>query len=974
MRLTTCPPQPALEQLVLRQLPDDQAGALKQHILECAGCLERIRALAPGLDTQSGAPRNETRNDAARPGLAIEEWIKQVGARRPASDEEAATLSPGQAPRCDINPGLTAFLAPPTERGDLGWLGGYRILEVLGRGGMGVVFRAEDTRLKRTVALKVMLPTLTGDANLGKRFLREAQAMAAVEHDHIVRIYQVGEDRGVPFLAMEFLKGEPLSERLKRDRQLPVPEVLRIGQEIAQGLAAAHATGLIHRDIKPANIWLEQRTPPRVKVLDFGLARAAGQDTHLTRQGAIVGTPGYMAPEQAQCASVDHRADLFSLGAVLYQLCCGKQAFQGPDMVSTLMMVAMHQPQPPGKLNTKVPEALSDLVMRLLEKDPARRPASASEVAAALGAQQGELVRNKAPASQKTEVIPSTESDTIAQISRVHVAPGPKRRRWPWLVAWLALLGLVAAAAALVTIRTPQGDYVLETDDPDFAFQVNNGQVTLEDRKTNRKYNLKAVPKDKAKGEYELEVSEADGLTFKTKTLTIKRGETVALKAWVERKTEPAAVPLAAKIDGAWLKHVATLPAEDQVRAVTAKLQALNPKYDGIMGSAMEAGAVTSLTLCTDNVTDISPLRALTSLAILKLEGSGPGKGRLADLSPLRGLKLAVLAIDLTAVSDLSPLKGMPLTTLNCQTTKVSDLSPLSGMKLTSLDLFSTPVRDLSPLSGMPLSVLNCGSTTVESLSPLKGMPLTELYCFSNKVSDLTPLKDMQLTVLVIEDCRVSSLAPIAGMPLRRLSIYGTGVSDLGPLKGMRLTELNCAQSQVIDLAPLKGMPLNVLFCDRNAISDLSPLKGLPLRELRCHSTKVADLSPLEGMTLTHLDLYDTPVANVAPIKGMALAYLNVGATSVADLSPLKGMPLKELYCFNSKVSDISALQNMKLVRLNCSGAQVTDLSPLRGMPLESLICDFRPERDAQILRSITTLQKINDKPAKEFWKDVYEK
>ena len=152
---------------------------------------------------------------------------------------------------------LTDFLAPAQAAEELGRLGKYRILKILGHGGMGVVYMAEDPKLKRMVAIKAMLPTLAASGSAAERFTREAQAMAAVEHDHIVRIYQVDEDRGIPFMAMEFLKGEPLDERLKRDGKLPLPEVLRVGREIARALDFAHNRGLIHRDIKPGNIWLE---------------------------------------------------------------------------------------------------------------------------------------------------------------------------------------------------------------------------------------------------------------------------------------------------------------------------------------------------------------------------------------------------------------------------------------------------------------------------------------------------------------------------------------------------------------------------------------------------------------------------------------------------------------------------------------------------------------------------------------------
>ena len=162
---------------------------------------------------------------------------------------------------------LVDFLSPPQAPDELGRLGPYRILTILGAGGMGVVYKAEDPQLKRLVALKVMLPGLGASANARKRFLREAQAAAAIKHDHIVSIYQVGEDRGIPYLAMEFLKGESLDERLKREKILPLAETLRIGRDMAEGMAAAHEEGLIHRDIKPANVWLENRVRPQGEAL-----------------------------------------------------------------------------------------------------------------------------------------------------------------------------------------------------------------------------------------------------------------------------------------------------------------------------------------------------------------------------------------------------------------------------------------------------------------------------------------------------------------------------------------------------------------------------------------------------------------------------------------------------------------------------------------------------------------------------------
>jgi WD40 repeat protein/serine/threonine protein kinase len=291
---------------------------------------------------------------------------------------------------------LYSFLAPAKKPDELGRLGPYRVLKVLGAGGMGVVFQAEDPALQRMVALKAMLPALAASPKAKARFLREARAAAAIEHDHIVPIHRVGEDRGVPFLAMQFLQGEPLDERLGHEspegagQPLPLPEILHLGRETAEGLQAAHEKGLIHRDIKPANIWLE-KPRGRVKILDFGLARASDENEQITNPGAIMGTPSYMAPEQARGGKVDFRCDLFSLGCVLYQMATGSRPFQGDDAISTLMAVATEAPKAPRERNPRIPPALSDLIMHLLAKSPDDRPAGARVVAQELRTlEQGE--------------------------------------------------------------------------------------------------------------------------------------------------------------------------------------------------------------------------------------------------------------------------------------------------------------------------------------------------------------------------------------------------------------------------------------------------------------------------------------------------------------------------------------------------------------------------------------------------------
>ncbi|MGL4551606.1 MAG: serine/threonine-protein kinase [Gemmataceae bacterium] len=272
----------------------------------------------------------------------------------------------------------TLILSPPQRPDEIGRLAGYRVLGVIGSGGMGVVFRAEDPRLEREVALKAMLPALAAHATARQRFLREARAAAALQHDRIVTIYEVGEDRGVPFLAMPFLRGETLEARIGRDAPVADGEIRRIGRELAEGLAAVHDRGLVHRDIKPGNVWLEGEAG-RVKVLDFGLARARG-DSQLTQDGSIVGSPAFMAPEQAKRQPTDARADLFSFGVVLYLMASGRLPFEGDDALSTLFAVTTADPAAlPG-----VAPDLAALIVRLLAKDPADRPQTARVAMAAL--------------------------------------------------------------------------------------------------------------------------------------------------------------------------------------------------------------------------------------------------------------------------------------------------------------------------------------------------------------------------------------------------------------------------------------------------------------------------------------------------------------------------------------------------------------------------------------------------------------
>ncbi len=270
------------------------------------------------------------------------------------------------------------FLGAARHPEMLGRIGRYDIERLIGAGGMGVVLKGFDTELHRVVAIKVMLPQLATSAAARRRFAREAQAAAAVVHEHVIPIYNVETDGDLPYLVMQFVPGHSLQTRVDEQGPLAVKEVLRIARQAASGLAAAHAQGVVHRDVKPANILLEESVD-RVLLSDFGLARTVDDGT-LTRTGTLAGTPHYMSPEQAVGQNVGPQSDLFSLGSVIYFMCTGRPPYRGDSPMAVLNRICHEPHRPLDEVNPDVPIELADLVDRLLAKEPAHRFAAASEV------------------------------------------------------------------------------------------------------------------------------------------------------------------------------------------------------------------------------------------------------------------------------------------------------------------------------------------------------------------------------------------------------------------------------------------------------------------------------------------------------------------------------------------------------------------------------------------------------------------
>ncbi|MGE3803621.1 MAG: transporter substrate-binding protein [Gemmataceae bacterium] len=375
-----CPQLHDLEMLVDGSTNATEASQLTQHVRTCPQCLQTVYGM--------------------KDGNTLIEKLRSVAPIDPTVEGQMNTLVQEGKPRAPLIASggggdfrtdilLKRLLDLPQGEGELGRLKHYRVISILGAGGMGVVFKAEDTSLERTVAIKVLQTDLLEDDQARQRFVREARGMAAIRNDNVANVFEVGEQNGVPYFVMEFLEGETLEDSLLKSRKLELNEVLRIGREVAEGLAAAHEQGFIHRDIKPANVWLDRRTG-HAKILDFGLARQLGSGSAkgLTSTGTIMGTPNYMAPEQARGDAVDTRCDLFSLGCMLYHMCSGVLPFDGPSTMAILTALAVDQPEALERLDPKLPVDLIELVNQLLEKKRENRPASARVVAEALRAME----------------------------------------------------------------------------------------------------------------------------------------------------------------------------------------------------------------------------------------------------------------------------------------------------------------------------------------------------------------------------------------------------------------------------------------------------------------------------------------------------------------------------------------------------------------------------------------------------------
>lgn len=689
-----CPSAEELERSITGDLPADRAEVLAQHLETCESC---ARKLAGTPTPNSVAQPIQDSPDVTQP-MELSILMRRLLQMRqtpiePPTDNSFAKMSGSGSANHPIND--YPFLKPARGTGEIGWLGSYRVLRLLGQGGMGIVFEAEDQQLHRHVALKVMRPELAEDANVRARFLAEARAMAAVVHENVVKIYQIGQAGDVPYLAMEFLTGESLARRLRHGPAIPLADVIRIGNEIAVGLAAAHQQGLIHRDIKPDNVFLEaveQRgdqphtreahTGLRVKLLDFGLAFSVAGQGVADEHGIVLGTPAFMSPEQALGKTVDERSDLFSLGCVLYRMVTGKLPFEGSTPVEILQarvkQSAMSaQLQAPG-----VPQPLAQLIDELLAANPARRPASVQIVA-----------------DELAKLLPKPAQLTSGQK----------------VVAAAVALTAVVATLILGTLNSNPQNSTTPSSAP-----ANNSAAA----------NDSSTPADSSSTPVTTEPQRAE-----------------LDPAWLDRVRQLEPTAQIAEVVAELQRRNPGYDGKYEENHAAEFVRRIHFHSDYVADiSPIRAFPELHTLFCAGSSEGKGILEDLSPVKGMRLGHIDCGWTKIRDLEPLRGMRLTGVQASLTQISDLKPLEGMPLKELQIGGTKVADLSVLGPMSLRLLSCWGTPVRDLEPIRGCPtLLTLELSNSQVTDLSPLRGCPIKHLTCELDGVKDWSVLGELPL-------------------------------------------------------------------------------------------------------------------------------------------------------------------------------------------------------------------------------------
>lgn len=928
--------------------------------------LERLFAVYAAIDnTESGQAANQT-TDSDLP-------VREVALT------QTSLIVPGQA-----SPG---FAANPIEER---MLGSYRLLEKIGEGGMGVVYKARHQKLKKVVAIKLLPQHLTSDLGLTARFQREMESVGALDHPHIVRAMDAGEVEGTHFLVMEFVDGDDLAKVVKERGPLPVEEACAVIEQATAALQHAHDHGLVHRDIKPSNLmWTRDK---KVKVLDLGLARCQleaqlAADSELSESGLALGTLDYMSPEQARNSKgVDRRADIYSLGCTLYFLLTGQPLYARRGRVEKLF--AHRDDAIPSLLTARgdIPAELERVYQRMVAKRPEDRYASMTEVLQALEALRfSKAAVHEALAKTNTDV-PNSESHSATALlnansddgrfanDRTNIAdpplppPPPQTRSRLWAVGFGGVAALLAAI--IFTLKTPDGTIIVEINEPDARVEVLSDKNQIE---VTRQSDTKPITISLDPGKHRLKVHK-DGFELFTEEFSIEAAgkKTISAKL-VANKAEP--VPKLAISQRAAAKRLIEMGCvlRGFVSGVRNDgiLQVPEQDFliDGINGNE-------STTYRDEHAELFAQLPDLEVLDGGVLEMSAKGVQWLAKLPKLWKIGCSGACFDDEAAEQFVHLRN--LSDFNLDTTKITQtglahlgkLVDLRELVLMGSNFDDEALRHLKPLRR--LEVLRLGSTAVRGhglrqlneTQSLKSIQLNWQKAGDDGLAGVSQFNQIvEIDVTDVASITDTGLAHLKNMPrLSRLLLSGTSISDrglehlksLGTLEELRLHQTNVSDAGLLHLTELPRLRVLSLGDTRVTDAGLDALKALPLVELDLGAPGITDqgLSRLKDFR----QLRCLALQSSTKLTGAGLAHLT-------DVSTLRELSLAGNGLAPQAWENISHLGQLEI--LHVSGSIVTNqaLSQLSGLnALQVLYANDTSIGDDELvhiagLKSLTTLE-----------------
>jgi len=876
------------------------------------------------------------------------------------------------------------------QTGGLKRLGPYELLKKLGEGGMGAVYLAEDTSVGRKVAVKVLAKKYSEEREFLARFRREAQASGKLSHVNIVLAYNVGEEAGAHYYAMEYCDGDTLDRILKREQCLPWDKALAVTIQVARGLKHAHDHGIIHRDIKPANIFIcsparsagVPPVPPQdtggtpvlqegfiAKILDLGLSKniASTEQSFLTQTGAALGTPHYISPEQARGdKDIDGRTDIYSLGATLYHLVTGQTPFTGTTAGVVMMKHLSEQLPNPQDLNADIPDGVVQIIQKMMAKAPADRYANCAELLADLElASQG-----KQPSSVNLD----PALTTIATRRKGAQAKGAAKPR-----AARPGAALVRKKAEPVPLEPVEEATRVEAEprplgSGPLAYARSSETAGGDTRLRRKRYIAAGVA-----ALVLLVVVAALGLnkpeTRNPKHEGTSKPETTA--------AEPQAEAPPATLETANLKPEIAGAVDDPALWKNAinLLPLVDTKRDGIYGVwSIKNGELVlddgegftarlqlsyqppeeydfrvEFTLGPDSAEVCQLLNAAGhSFTWIMGLGGGPmfgfhlvnGEGAEQDPSP--------------ALMELKPLTPGRRYSSLMQVRKQGVAAYFDGKLAVN---WKTDYRDMgldyewrlpeerrlgvgcfapeaNARGGMTFHSIEVREVT-SKVKIIKPTPFVPDEAFDKEVAALPAEQQVQRVIAKLKELDPGfdgqEKHKVQGCLVDELILDKTGtLTDISAIHALRtLRNFRVSNTKVRDISALRGLPLKKFDCQYSNVNDLSPLSGMPLEYLSVFHSLVRDLSPLKGAPLGTLRCDHTCVTDLSPLRGMPLH--EFGCHHVTDLSPLRGMPLTALAVCFSNVSDLSPLVGMPLRDLNITNSKVSDLSPIVGMPLTGL-------------------------------------